>query len=207
MVALYQISTNSVIQDWGNTIPSLIQIPGVVDVHSPTANWAFGDYKLIPVSVVSNPNNQFSVVTGFTKTLTNGTYYITTQYTDTSLANVQVMLCANVDSQAETIRLKYITPGSGQVGVYMLKYLEALDISANASPIANDFPLNNASVGLPGISTIQQAANTTLNQFGLWILVAAQIEEIRLSTKGNINAANSVNSALAAYNSLSWGSL
>jgi len=210
VVALYQISTNTVLQSWGNDVPNNFSIPGNVDVHCPNSSWTYGDYKFIPVTYDGIPNDAFSQSVGTSQAVSNGVLVVTTLYTELDLATVQASLCSSVDADAENVRLQYITPGSGQMGIYILKYNEAREIVANTSLGSNTsltystYPLNAASIGLSGIATINDAANITITQYSAWIGLAAQVESVRLSSKASINAANSVSAAMTIYNGISW---
>lgn len=207
MAALIKISTQEIIQTWGDNVPTFFSIPGVCDVHCPDANWTFGDYRLIPVVNQGTAPNEFWLSSGATQAISNNTLVITSTFVEQPLANVQTILCNRVDGAAEQIRLKYITPGAGQMGVYVIKYNEAKAVMADPAPIANNYPLNAASIGLPGITNVKDAANTVITQYEQWVSVASTIENTRLLTKSNINIANTVPSALAAYNAVNWGGL
>jgi hypothetical protein len=207
MVALVQISTQEVLQNWGDAVPDVISIPGICEVHCPESNWSYGDYELIPVVYNQNPPDEFAMANGTSQAISNNQLVITTSYTEAILTDVQATLCSRIDARAEQIRLNYITPGAGQMGVYILKYNEALAVLANSSPVANNYPLNAASIGLPNVNTIQDAANLTVTTFQEWQGVAAIIENVRLSTKAAINAANSVTSAISAYDAVNWQGL
>jgi hypothetical protein len=90
------------------------------------------------------------------------------------------------------------------MGVYIMKFAEAQAIMVDPSPNPNNYPLNAASIGLPGVTDIKSAANSTITQYNRWVDAAATIENIRLIGKNNINAANDVNAAIAAYNAIAW---
>ena len=207
MAALIKISTQDVLQNWGDSLPDHFVIPGVCSVHCPAANWTHDDYELVPVIYTGSPPNQFSEPNGTSQVISNGALVITSLFVDPSLSEAQKRLCTQIDSKAESIRLKYITAGAGQMGVYTMKLNEALVILADPSPVANAYPLNAASIGLPGINTITDAANSTMGQYNQWIAVAGAIEAIRLMAKNNINSANSIIGAISAFTSVNWGSL
>jgi hypothetical protein len=204
MVALYKISTNTVIQDWGNSIPSVFYIEGECDVHCPTPDWAWGDYKLIPRVYHGTRENEYQneIITSIG--VVNGEFVTTFSYTDPPLESFAADLCSRVDKKAEEVREIFITPGSGQMGIYLMKYDEALRIAANSEATATDYPLNGASVGLPGITSVREAANLTIIQARQWMAVGGAIEQIRLGGKAAINAANSVTNAVIAYNAIDW---
>jgi hypothetical protein len=206
MVALYQISTNTVIQNYGNTIPETIYLSTGDAIHCPDVNWISknGDYKFIPVVENNVSPNSWSVLDAASEKVVNNELIITVTYRDPPLVDIQEDLCTQVDVKAEEIRLKYITPGAGQMGIYIMKYQEALQIVANTDALPADYPLNGASIGLSKVATLQDAAKETLIQSQLWVAVGATVEKIRLSGKAEINAANTILDALTAFNNVSW---
>jgi hypothetical protein len=211
MTALYQISTNTIIQDWPNATPLFFTIPGeTIDVHAPANNWTFGDYMLIPDVTLGSPLSACSYIASTSSSVqtVNGqlTCVITNVYVDPALSDVQANLCSQVDQQAEEIRAMYIGSYVGQTASYILTYYEALQIQANVSATANTYPLNGAQIGING-NTIQDVATATIAQASQWVGLASQIENIRLSTKVSINAANTINNAINAFSAGAWGSI
>jgi hypothetical protein len=210
MPALYQISTNTVINDYGDSLPIFIHIPNVCDVHNPGATWTFGDYELLPTIRVGSPPNVFSQVNTITyavSTVNNQlSYVITTTYYNPPLANVQSGLCDRIDSQAENLRIKYLTPGAGLATVFIMRHNEALAIQNDASPNNTTYPIHAAIVAA-GAANLTAAATLSMNAYITWANTAGAIEQIRLTTKNNINAANTILGAAQAYANVNWGSL
>jgi hypothetical protein len=207
MVALYQISTNTIIQNYGNNIPTYITVPGIGDVQAPNSTWSNGDYKFIPVTYILNPNNQFSVFQNTTQAVSNGQLFVTVNYIEPSLAQVQGYLNNLIENTAENLREKYMIDSTVWQSLYVFRYLEAINIQANAAPVANNYPLNNALVGVGAIANITQAAAFTIQQFNTWMPTASQIENIRLTGRSNINNANSIPNAISVYHTVAWGNL
>lgn len=110
-----------------------------------------------------------------------------------------------IDAAAEAERLKYITPGSGQAMTYARKVEEAKMADAEANPIAADYPLLAASLGIDG-ATIADVANLVLAMDEAWTLIGAAIEAARLSTKAAIDGAANEAAAQAAADAVEWPS-
>jgi len=119
------------------------------------------------------------------------------------LINLQASLCSKVDATAEQIRLKYLTPGSGQAMVYQEKAIEALAIQTDPNPTNDKYPVLAASLGIEG-GTLLAVANLVLSIRATWINVATAIEATRLGAKANINAATTIAAANTIYNSIVW---
>lgn len=105
-----------------------------------------------------------------------------------------------VDRLAEQERLKYITPGSGQAGVYLQKAAEAKAALLEESPSSGDYPLLAASIGIDG-ANITAVATAVATIAGQWTAVAAHIENVRLTAKKDIEDGDDPETVLAA---LDW---
>ncbi len=93
---------------------------------------------------------------------------------------------SKIDRQAEVERLKYITPGAGQAGVYLQKAAEAKAALADLAPQASDYPLLAASIGIDG-ANVSEVATTVQTIASTWTAVAAHIENVRLTAKKAID--------------------
>lgn len=120
-------------------------------------------------------------------------------------AEVKAKLADRVDAIAEAVRLQFVTPGAGQAMVYRAKQEEALAFKAAASPIAVDFPLLSASVGIEG-ATIGDVADKVLATAKAWTAIAAQIETARLKAKNDLKSATDEPSANAIVAAINWPS-
>ncbi len=114
----------------------------------------------------------------------------------TTAANAKV----KIDQQAENERLKYITPGAGQAGVYLQKASEAKAALAEQSPSSNDYPLLAASIGIDG-ANITEVATTVQTIANTWTAVAAHIENVRLTAKKAIDDGSDPDTVLS---NLDW---
>lgn len=94
---------------------------------------------------------------------------------------------AEIDRQAEAARRRFVTPGSGQLAVYLAKAEEARDLQVDGSPDPANYPLLAASIGIEGES-LSAVAGVVLAQRAAWLTVAAAIENKRLGAKAAIDA-------------------
>ena len=107
------------------------------------------------------------------------------------LADVKAEAKRVVDNAASSARAKYITSGTGQDAVYLVKYDEAkaykdAGYPATGSPSA--YPHLTAEANGTG-QTEQQVADTVIATRDTWLLLSAQIEGERLGGKKNIEDA------------------
>ena len=85
--------------------------------------------------------------------------------------------CAEIDSIAEQVRLKYITPGAGQAAAYITKRMQAEAFkAAGYSGVVPSFVQAEAdSLG----ATPQEGADYILAAAALWEAKGAEIERVR----------------------------
>jgi hypothetical protein len=104
----------------------------------------------------------------------------------TTFAERRLAACAVVDSIAETVRLRYITPGAGQAATYLIKERQAEDFKAAGytGTVPGMVQVEADATG----STAQQACDSILAQRDAWVAKAAQIEGARRSGKVSIDA-------------------
>lgn len=94
-----------------------------------------------------------------------------------------------IDDHAEYKRLQYITDGAGQALVYLEKGKQAEDYVGAGYPVdLTNYPFIDAEINATG-KTKEDAADDILTQRAAWISLGASIEEIRLTSKKNIDAA------------------
>lgn len=111
------------------------------------------------------------------------------------LTEQQTQAKALVDQTAERARVKYITIGSGQSLAYQEKAEEAADYIAagypapsGSPPVYEGYPFIQAEVNATG-KTKEQAADDIIAAKSTWVSVGANIEEVRLGGKKNIDDA------------------
>ncbi|OIN06066.1 hypothetical protein BFS86_19855 [Shewanella algae] len=112
-------------------------------------------------------------------------------------------LKSQIDADAEIERLKYITTGAGQSMTYSQKSAEALAYLSASNPIASDYPLLSAEVGITakdiaGVAAVVKAA------YLQWQQIGSAIETTRLSAKKAITDAKDAAAAQAAVVNLTW---
>lgn len=85
--------------------------------------------------------------------------------------------CAEIDSIAEQVRLKYITPGAGQAATYITKQMQAEKYKAAgyAGPVPSFVQAEADSLG----ATPQEGADYILAAAALWEAKGAEIERVR----------------------------
>lgn len=128
-----------------------------------------------------------------------------------ALEAVKATLQARVDADAENVRLRHITPGSGMALTYKEKQEQAhavLDMgeeAANALPDngAQSFPILAASVGIEA-ATLHAVAQLVWQKFETFNALAFVIERTRLAGKKSISDASDAASAKAAYEAITW---
>ena len=119
------------------------------------------------------------------------------------LSMTKAQLKRTVDAQAESERLKYITPGAGQSMTYQQKVDEARAFKATSSPKASDYPVLSSEVGITA-ETLSDVADIVLAAFAQWQLIGAAIEGIRLGAKRDIDAAADEAAARAIVDAIEW---
>lgn len=155
-------------------------------------------------TVTGTPPTDPSLYTGPTYTITQTEAQQV--WTPRDLATVKAELKVKIDVDAETSRLKYITPGAGQAMTYREKFDQAEAVDAMGEQAANalteqervaQFPVLAASVGIEA-QTLWECAQLVLTKYQEWAMLAYQIEALRLAGKAAVDAAQDVEAARAA---------
>jgi len=108
----------------------------------------------------------------------------------TSLKSIKEGLCAEVDDEAEAARLRYITGGSGQAAVYVIKAAQADAYKADGYPAdTTAYPMVAAEVGISG-ATAKAVADLIITTRDAWLTIASQIEAERLGATGSVGTIN-----------------
>jgi hypothetical protein len=106
-----------------------------------------------------------------------------------------------IDAEAETARLRYVTPGAGQAMTYQDKRAQALAYVAAGEPEdLTPYPFLAAEASALGV-TASAAATAILDTSALWAVVGAQIEGIRMGGKRAATEAASRAAVMAAQQS------
>lgn len=119
---------------------------------------------------------------------------------------------AKVDEDAERVRLRYLTPGSGMAMTYAEKrdqanavhsMGEAAATAMSAQEQVAQFPTLAASVGLEA-PTLWACAQLVIAKSEAWATLSHAIERTRLVGKKAISEASDAATARAAYEAIEW---
>ena len=128
------------------------------------------------------------------------------------LPALKAELRRRVDVDAESVRLRYITPGNGMQMTYAEKFAQARAVQGLGKEAADaikpedgiaQFPTLAASVGLEA-ATLWECANLVLAKYTQFAGLSNGIERRRLQGKKDIAAAKDVASAQAIYEAIVW---
>lgn len=118
---------------------------------------------------------------------------------DLDLPLLRAVKCAEVDVAAETLRLRFLTPGAGQAMTYTRKEAEARAWTADA---AAPVPFLTAEAQARQM-TLADLAAEVIAQADAWVTVGAAIEAIRMSAKADVAAAATLGAIVGAAN-VAW---
>lgn len=118
---------------------------------------------------------------------------------------VKSRLKAQLDADAEAVRLQFITAGAGQAMTYQQKAAEAAACLADPDPDAADYPLLSAEIGITA-ETLVGVATVVNGQHQAWRFIGGQIEAARLNGKKAIAEALTAEDAQAAFAAVEWPS-
>lgn len=178
----------------------------ILCVHRQEPNWP-----------ASEQRPRFSVIHG------GKTYWAETDGDEPELADVLAIVepgiaatrqfyMSQVDVDAENVRLRYITPGSGMAMTYQEKFAQAQAVSAMGETAANSmsvedreaqFPTLSASVGIEA-ATLWGAAQRVLTAYAAFAQLSLVIERARLSGKKAVSDASDAAGVRAAYEAITW---
>ncbi|PTR08672.1 MULTISPECIES: hypothetical protein [unclassified Novosphingobium] len=122
-----------------------------------------------------------------------------TQTIPTDMGIVKAALQQRINAEAEQHRQQFITPGAGQMLVYLAKVREAEAVSVNAKAST---PLLSAEAAALG-KTVPALAADVLAANARWTRASAAIEVARLSAKAAVSAASDF-AALNAASTVDW---
>jgi len=121
------------------------------------------------------------------------------------LGPLRAKAVANVEQQAESVRGRFVTLGSGQAMTYDEKYQEAVAFLADPDIDPSEVGHIYREVGTTG-QTAYEVAQVVVNMRGLWKLISPIIEGARLEAKAAIAEANSPAAILVAA-TIDWDAL
>lgn len=116
------------------------------------------------------------------------------------LAAAKTRLSMLVDAAAETARMAWVTPGTGQAASYIYKAQQAHAVLAVADPQAlapADYPLLASTIGIDGPDLVS-VAQVVVTTEAAWVGILAAIEAARKTAKAAVAAAATVAEAEAA---------
>ena len=128
------------------------------------------------------------------------------------IAYCRSVYARRVDSDAETARLQFMTPGSGMAMTYQEKFAQAQAVQSMGETAANalsrsdreaQFPTLSASVGIEA-PTLWECAALILTRYAAFAASSLMIERARLAGKASIRAAATVDDVRAAYEAIVW---
>jgi len=128
------------------------------------------------------------------------------------LASVKARLVSRVEMDAEGVRLRYITPGSGMAMTYGEKRDQAAAVHAIGETAANAltadqareaYPTLAASIGIEG-ATLWACAQLVIARAEAWADLSYAIERARIVGKKAISDASDAAAAQAAYEAITW---
>lgn len=120
---------------------------------------------------------------------------------------VQKRLCDQVDRDAEGLRCRFITPGTGKAMSYQEKLAEARLVLDDPQAIDVALvPILAAEATARGI-TVEQAATLVHQTYLAFKSIEAQINANTITSKAAISAASDAPAAQAAYEAITWPSI
>lgn len=128
-----------------------------------------------------------------------------------ALSDKKAELKKKVDDDAESVRLRYITPGAGMAMTYQEKKDQAVAVIAMGETASNallnhgaaEFPTLSASVPVEA-QTLFAAAQLVMSRYEAWAALSRAIESARMTGKKAIGDASDAAAAQAAYEAITW---
>lgn len=114
-----------------------------------------------------------------------------------TLPEAKDILKAQIDDEAESARLRYITGGAGQAMTYQQKAAEAAACLSEVDPQSVDYPLLAAEIGITA-ETLLGVAQVVFEAHQGWRQVGGIIEALRLSAKQAVDSAETEEGAQIA---------
>lgn len=128
------------------------------------------------------------------------------------LDRVKIIYRNRVEEDAEHVRLRYITPGSGMAMTYTEKHQQAQAVEVLGEAAANgltpeqrtaQFPTLAASVGIEA-PTLWDCALLVIQKYEQFAQLSGAIERTRLLAKKAISDASDPAAVVAAYGAITW---
>lgn len=129
-----------------------------------------------------------------------------------TLDEVKTTYKAKIDADAESVRLRYITPGDGMQMTYREKFEQAQGVNSMGEVAANaltqaerqaQFPTLTAGIGIEG-PTLWAVAQIVLTKYAQFAQLSFVIEGTRLGAKKSLGEASSEAAVKAIYEAVTW---
>lgn len=108
-----------------------------------------------------------------------------------------------INEAAETCRLKYITPGDGQMMTYLEKISQARACLAAQSPDPSEYPLLAAEIDITA-PTLVGVAEIVVAAYNQWLVIGSAIEAIRRAANVAVAAAETRAEIHSVLDHLEW---
>ncbi len=147
-----------------------------------------------------------------TQTIESGRVLRVLTWTPEQTAAEIARLKGRIDADAETVRLKFISPGAGMAMTYQEKNAQAQAVFTLGEAAANalteaerltQFPTLSASVGVEA-ETLYACAELVIARYEAWATLSYAIERTRLAAKKAIGLTSTAADARAAYEAVAW---
>jgi hypothetical protein len=192
MFALYQISTNTVIQEWDSLPKEISLAQENLIVFTPNTTWTYGDYMLIPVTYIDQGRNTLSISNGASRTIrqtnTHPELIVTALYSSPNVADAKTIMTGRIHDEANS--------AIANLSIDIPSILEAYEIKLDPSPTPNAYPIHALLLDTT-IDTISKAANVTLTKFKTHRDRIAHIHSTRNRRLASVDAANTINDILS----------
>ena len=119
-----------------------------------------------------------------------------------SVEELRASTLRKIDAEAEAVRSRYVTPGSGQALVYQAKQQEA---EAMLNGLATEPPHIMAEAAARGLQPIDLARQIVAAS-SKWLRVSPRIEAIRTAAKGAVKTARTA-AEIRAAGEVDWQSV
>ncbi|MDX6806307.1 hypothetical protein [Terrihabitans rhizophilus] len=177
-------------------------VEGVYVMCAPE-DWAEEGHAILPYQEQIARPHRFADKIGTLISIEDGVVIGTAEWQSPALSEVKARLAAEIDAAAGTARSGFITVSAGQEMTYQAKLAEARRWSETADPQDADFVLLSFEVGITA-PTMEGVVDVVLNQNAMWELIGGSIEGKRLGAKKAVNAAGSIEEAIAVADGITW---
>jgi hypothetical protein len=161
------------------------------------------DFVVVETVTINNPPEYYPLyIETIAEVVSNdsGTFILdTVVYDQYPLDLVKTDLKYQLNDFIENNRGIHSTFYPNQIMTNHMKYGEALEVAANSNANVVDYPLTASMIGLPGITTLQEAANTIITTQKEWITYTANLEHSKVYGEYIIDEATTVNAAVMIF--------